>query len=107
MKRSLSLTSLMLSLGLITTSARSAEAVNADLTTGLNEIGTLSVSEITGSIQDVERLIAWQADQHGAAWYRIIKMQQNHRADSWQAQAILYASIDFGPHDGLAKKMAH
>lgn len=106
MKRSLSLTSLMLSLGLITTSARSAEAVNADLTTGLNEMGTLSVSDITGSMQDVERLIAWQADQHGAAWYRIINMQQNQRANSWQAQAILYASIDFDTRDAIKKKMA-
>lgn len=91
MKQSLALTSLLLSVGLITTSAQSAENASADRVTGLNEIGTISVSEVVGSPQDVERLIAWKADEQGASYYRIVQMHETLRADSWQAQAIIYA----------------
>ncbi|WP_435928038.1 DUF1471 domain-containing protein [Dryocola sp. BD613] len=91
MKRSLALTTLLLSVGLITTAAQSAEDVAADRVTGLNEIGLISVNGIAGSVQDVEKMIALKADEQGAAYYRIIQMQENHQADSWRAQAILYS----------------
>lgn len=91
MKQSLALTSLLLSVGLITTSAQSAENASADRVTGFNEIGTISVSEIPGSPQDVERIIALKADEQGASYYRIVQMHETNRADSWQAQAIIYA----------------
>lgn len=91
MKRSLSLTTLLLSVGLIRTLAQSAEFASADCVTGLSEIGFISVNDITGSPQDVERMIALKADEQGASWYRIIQMQENALADSWRAQAILYA----------------
>ncbi|WP_435951877.1 DUF1471 domain-containing protein [Dryocola sp. BD626] len=91
MKRSLALTSLLLSVGLITTAAQSAEDVAADRVTGLNEIGLISVNGIAGSVQDVEKMIALKADEQGASYYRIIQMQENPQADSWRAQAILYA----------------
>lgn len=91
MKRSLALTSLLLSVGLITTAAQSAENVAADRVTGLNEIGLISVNGIAGSVQDVEKMIALKADEQGASYYRIIQMQEHPQADSWRAQAILYA----------------
>ncbi|NIY47586.1 DUF1471 domain-containing protein [Cedecea colo] len=91
MKRSLALTSLLLSVGLITTAAQSAEDVAADRVTGLNEIGLISVNGVAGSVQDVEKMIALKADEQGASYYRIIQMQENSQADSWRAQAILYA----------------
>ncbi|AVY96580.1 MULTISPECIES: DUF1471 family protease activator YjfN [Lelliottia] len=91
MKRSLALTSLLLSAGLMSTTAQSAEFASADCVTGLNEIGLISVNNISGSPQDVERVIAFKADEQGASWYRIVQMQEDRYADQWRVQAILYA----------------
>ena len=91
MKRTLALTSLLLSVGLVSTTAQSAEFASADCVTGLNEIGQISVNNISGSPQDVERVVALKADEQGASWYRIIRMQEAMQVDSWQVQAILYA----------------
>lgn len=67
MKRSLALSSLLLSAGLVSTTAQSAEFASADCVTGLNEIGLISVSNISGNQQDVERIIALKADEQGAS----------------------------------------
>jgi len=91
MKRSLALTSLLLSAGLVSTTAQSADFASADCVTGLNEIGLISVNNIAGSVQDIERVIALKADEQGASWYRIIRMQEESHVDRWQVQAILYA----------------
>lgn len=91
MKQSLALNSLLLSAGMLHTTAQSAEFAYADRVTGLNEIGLISVDNVAGSQQDVERVIALKADEQGASWYRIIRMQEAMQVDSWQVQAILYA----------------
>ena len=91
MKRSLALTSLLLSAGLMSTTAQAAEFASADCVTGLNEMGLISVTNISGSPQDVERVIALKADEQGASWYRIVQMQEDRYADQWRVQAILYA----------------
>ncbi|WP_039055520.1 DUF1471 family protease activator YjfN [Enterobacter sp. Bisph1] len=91
MKRSLALNMLLLSTGLLSTTAQPAEFASADCVTGLNEIGLISVSNVTGSLQDVERVIALKADEQGASWYRIVQMQEDQRVDNWRVQAILYA----------------
>lgn len=91
MKRSLALTSLLLSVGMISTTAQSAEFASADCVTGLNEIGLISVSNVSGSPQDVERVIALKADEQGASWYRIVQMYEEQQPDNWRVQAILYA----------------
>ena len=91
MKRTLALTSLLLSAGLVSTTAQSAEFASADCVTGLNEIGQISVNNITGSPQDVERVVALQSDEQGASWYRIVQMQEDHHVNHWRVQAILYA----------------
>lgn len=91
MKRSLALTSLLLSAGLVSTTAQSADFASADRVTGFNEIGLISMNNISGSIQDIERVIALKADEQGASWYRIIRMQEESHVDRWQVQAILYA----------------
>lgn len=91
MKRSLALSSLLLSAGLVSTTAQSAEFASADRVTGLNEIGLISVSNISGNQQDVERIIALKADEQGASWYRIIQMYEEQQPDNWRVQAILYA----------------
>ena len=90
MKRTLALTSLLLSVGLVSTTAQSAEFASADCVTGLNEIGQISVNNISGSPQDVERVVALKADEQGASWYRIIQMQEDNHIDHWRVQAILY-----------------
>ncbi len=91
MKRSLALTSLLLSVGLINASAQSAEFAYADCATGFNEIGRLALDDISGSPQDVERIIAYKASECGASYYRIIEMTENDSSYNWYAQAILYA----------------
>ncbi|WP_165469186.1 DUF1471 family protease activator YjfN [Enterobacter hormaechei] len=91
MKRTLALTTLLLSAGLLSTTAQSAEFASADCVTGLNEIGQISVNNITGSQQDVERVVALKADEQGASWYRIVQMQEDHHVNHWRVQAILYA----------------
>ncbi|HBZ0077628.1 TPA: DUF1471 domain-containing protein [Klebsiella pneumoniae] len=62
-----------------------------DCVTGLNEIGLISVTNLSGSQQDVEHAIARKADEQGASWYRIIQMYEEQQPDSWRVQAILYA----------------
>ena len=91
MKRNFSLPSLMLTTVTANTSAQSAEFASADCVTGLNEIGLISVSNIAGNPQDVERVIALKADEQGASWYRIIQMYEDQQPDNWRVQAILYA----------------
>ena len=91
MKQSLALSSLLLSAGLADTTAQSAEFASADCVTGLNEIGLISVSNIAGNLQDVERVIALKADEQGASWYRIIQMYEDQQPDIWRVHAFLYA----------------
>ncbi|ENT6758019.1 DUF1471 family protease activator YjfN, partial [Salmonella enterica subsp. enterica serovar Typhimurium] len=54
-------------------------------------IGLISVSNVAGNPQDVERIIALKADEQGASWYRIIQMYEEQQSDNWRVQAILYA----------------
>ena len=80
MKRSFTLPSLLFTAATANTSAQSAEFASADCVTGLNEIGLISVTNLSGSQQDVEHAIA-----------RIIQMYEEQQPDSWRVQAILYA----------------
>ncbi|MDW4646030.1 DUF1471 family protease activator YjfN [Escherichia coli] len=66
--------------------AQSAEFASADCVTGLNEIGQISVSNISGDPQDVERIVALKADEQGAS-----TMYEDQQPDNWRVQAILYA----------------
>ncbi len=91
MKRSLALTSLLLSAGLVSTSAQSADDVHADRVTAFNEMGILSFHNVTGSPQDIERLVALSADEQGASIYRIVQMQETTSKDTWQVEAIIYS----------------
>ncbi|VTO29970.1 membrane protein [Klebsiella pneumoniae] len=83
MKRSFTLSSLLLTAATANTSAQSAEFASADCVTGLNEIGLISVTNLSGSQQDVEHAIARKADEQGASWYRIIQMYEEQQPDSW------------------------
>lgn len=91
MKRSLALTSMLLSVGLVNAVAQPAEMACADLATGFNEIGTLSLAEVYGSQQEIESMIAAKAAEHGASYYRIVALTERYGRGTWNAQAILYA----------------
>ena len=93
MKRSLALTSLLLSAGLMSTTAQSAEFASADCVTGLNEIGLISVTNISGSPQDVERVIALKADEQGASWYRIVQMQLFSTPETRQKKPLNFSGF--------------
>lgn len=90
MSRSPLLTSLLLSIGLIGTSAQSAELAYADRVTDFSQMGTLSLQGIPGAPQDVERTIAHQADQRGARYYRILSMRESDSQPGWHATVALY-----------------
>lgn len=77
--------------GLISTAARPAEEASADCVTGLNEIGMISVNAVSDSPEEVSYIVAQKADERGASWYRIIRMQESPRLNGWRVQAILYA----------------
>ncbi|MTH47063.1 DUF1471 family protease activator YjfN [Intestinirhabdus alba] len=79
------------STGLASATAQSAEFASADCVTGLNEIGLISVNNISGDPDDVERIVALKADEQGASWYRIIEMYEGQQPGNWSAQAIIYA----------------
>ena len=91
MKQSLTLSTLLLPGVSHAAAAQSAEFASADCVTGLNEIGLISVNNVTGSLEDVEQVIARKADEQGASWYRIVQMQEDHHVNHWRVQAILYA----------------
>jgi hypothetical protein len=98
MKRSFTLSSLLLTAATANTIKESSRPhtkpdKNAFLLIEefLNEIGLISVTNLSGSQQDVEHAIARKADEQGASWYRIIQMYEEQQPDSWRVQAILYA----------------
>lgn len=72
MTRSAALTALLLSMGL------------------LSEIAEITLNNLSGSPQDVEQLIAQKADEHGASYYRILRMEEQAHQPGWRASAILY-----------------
>ena len=76
MKRSTALTSLLLSVGLLSTGAQSAELAPADRVTPLSEIAEITFNDLPGSPQEAEQAIARTAGQHGASYYRILRMEE-------------------------------
>lgn len=83
--------SLLLSEQFATPAARPAEEVAADCVTGLNEMGFLSFTMPDREIQDLDRVVACKADEQGAAYYRIIRVQEDTPPTGWHVQAIIYA----------------
>ncbi len=78
MKRSFTLSSLLLTAATANTSAQSAEFASADCVTGLNEIGLISVTNLSGSQQDVEHAIARKADEQGASGIALFRCTRNN-----------------------------
>lgn len=81
---------LLLSVGLLSTGAQSAELAPADRVTPLSEIAEITFNDLPGSPQEAEQAIARTAGQHGASYYRILRMEEQAHPLGWRASAILY-----------------
>lgn len=90
MKRSTPLISLLPPLGLLSACAQPAELAPADRVTPLSEIAEITFNDLPGTLQDAEQVIARKADEHGASYYRILRMDEQAHQPGWYASAILY-----------------
>lgn len=67
--------------------ASAAESVNNAQTNSLTDMGTISVSGITGAPSEITQALADKADSKGATAYKIIEMRQEN---GWHATAKIY-----------------
>ncbi|ATZ12851.1 peroxide/acid stress response protein YhcN [Erwinia amylovora] len=67
--------------------AFAAQSVNSDQTKGLQSIGIVSVSGVSGSPMDIRQALNDKAREKGASAYRVIENYQN---GNWHATAELY-----------------
>ncbi|AUX74080.1 peroxide/acid stress response protein YhcN [Erwinia pyrifoliae] len=77
-------------LGMLSTlsfSAFAAQSVNTDQIKGLQPIGVVSVSGVSGSSMDIRQALNDKAREKGASAYRVIENYQN---GNWHATAELY-----------------
>lgn len=61
--------------------------VNAEQAQNLQPMGSISVSQITGSPMDIRNELAAKAEKAGASSYRVTELQEGN---SWHATAELY-----------------
>ncbi|AJJ12385.1 hypothetical protein CH64_3039 [Yersinia rohdei] len=86
MKIKTTLTALSL-LSVVAFGASAAESVDAAQASKMTDLGTVSVSRITGSPSDIEQAIANKAESKGATAYKIIGINDNN---GWYATAQIY-----------------
>ncbi|ALB72165.1 peroxide/acid stress response protein YhcN [Cronobacter muytjensii] len=63
------------------------QQVNAQQAQNLQPMGSVSVTQLTGSPMDVRQQLAEKAEKEGASSYRITELTQG---DHWHATAELY-----------------
>ncbi|EOW6517808.1 peroxide/acid stress response protein YhcN [Cronobacter dublinensis] len=63
------------------------QQVNAQQAQNLQPMGSVSVTQLTGSPMDVRQQLAAKAEKEGASSYRITELTQG---DHWHATAELY-----------------
>ncbi|EPA9744140.1 peroxide/acid stress response protein YhcN [Cronobacter malonaticus] len=63
------------------------QQVNAQQAQNLQPMGSVSVTQLTGSPMDVRQQLAAKAEKEGASSYRISELTQG---DHWHATAELY-----------------
>ena len=63
------------------------QQVNAQQAQNLQPMGSVSVTQLSGSPMDVRQQLAAKAEKEGASSYRIIEARTG---DSWHATAELY-----------------
>jgi len=83
--------SLIATLGLTSVISFGASAavqqVNADQAQNLQSLGSVSVSQVSGSPMDIRHKLAAKAEKAGASSYRVTELTQG---DHWHATAELY-----------------
>ncbi|CNH89588.1 peroxide/acid stress response protein YhcN [Yersinia pekkanenii] len=74
-------------LSVIAFGASAAESINTAQASKMTDLGSISVSGVTGAPSDIEQAVANKAESEGATAYKIIGM----RADNnWHATAKIY-----------------
>ncbi len=63
------------------------QQVNTDQAQGLQPMGSVSVTQVTGSPMDIRHKLAAKAEEAGASSYRVTELTQG---DHWHATAELY-----------------
>ncbi|WP_276641111.1 peroxide/acid stress response protein YhcN [Siccibacter turicensis] len=87
MKTVLSLAALTLASVVSFGASADAQLVNAQQAQNLQAMGSVSVTEITGSPMDIRHALAKKATKEGASAYRVTELTQG---DHWHATAELY-----------------
>ncbi len=67
-----------------------ATEVNAIQAAKLHSMGTISVSELNGTMEDVNTLLAKRADEKGAHYFRVIREGTAGHSDLMSGNAEIY-----------------
>ncbi|WP_336292604.1 peroxide/acid stress response protein YhcN [Cronobacter dublinensis] len=87
MKTTLTIAALGLASVLSFGASAAVQQVNAQQAQNLQPMGSVSVTQLTGSPMDVRQQLAAKAEKEGAGSYRITELTQG---DHWHATAELY-----------------
>ncbi|ALB65304.1 peroxide/acid stress response protein YhcN [Cronobacter dublinensis] len=87
MKTTLTIAALGLASVLSFGASAAVQQVNAQQAQNLQPMGSVSVTQLTGSPMDVRQQLAAKAEKEGASSYRITELTQG---DHWHATAELY-----------------
>ncbi|EOC0208352.1 peroxide/acid stress response protein YhcN [Cronobacter dublinensis] len=87
MKTTLTIAALGLTSVLSFGASAAVQQVNAQQAQNLQPMGSVSVTQLTGSPMDVRQQLAAKAEKEGASSYRITELTQG---DHWHATAELY-----------------
>ncbi|EOI3465738.1 peroxide/acid stress response protein YhcN [Cronobacter dublinensis] len=87
MKTTLTIAALGLASVLSFGASAAVQQVNAQQAQNLQPMGSVSVTQLTGSPMDVRQQMAAKAEKEGASSYRITELTQG---DHWHATAELY-----------------
>ncbi|ADU70167.1 YdgH/BhsA/McbA-like domain containing protein [Pantoea sp. At-9b] len=71
-------------------SSLAATAVNADQTQNMQSMGSVSVSGVSGSLDDATRQLSLKAQEQGASHYRVIGVQNPGDSSMWSGTAEIY-----------------
>lgn len=87
MKTTLTIAALGLASVISFGASAAVQQVNAQQAQNLQPMGSVSVTQLTGSPMDVRQQLAAKAEKEGASSYRITELTQG---DHWHATAELY-----------------
>ncbi|EOB9997924.1 peroxide/acid stress response protein YhcN [Cronobacter sakazakii] len=87
MKTTFTIAALGLASVLSCSASAAVQQVNAQQAQNLQPMGSVSVTQLSGSPMDVRQQLAAKAEKEGASSYRITELTQG---DHWHATAELY-----------------